>query len=147
LPNKFVEQPLNEEVRSEIREFAIGGASRLHLATDDPEEVARAIMEYMEAVRPLAGDRLVDEALELGCLWAEQVLSVTAWEWAELRTDRGSPNYGIVSSDRALTVFPTNYLRELLADSDRDNTALLLFNMIRGGNVPAADPGDYEVFA
>jgi hypothetical protein len=103
-------------------------------------------MEYVERVRPLEGERLIDEALELGCLWAEQVLRVTGWNWAELRKSDAA-NYAVVSADRALAVFPANYLRELLADSERDNTALLLFNMIRAGNVPAADPGDYEVFS
>jgi hypothetical protein len=147
LRNDFIEQSLSQEMAAEIRDLAIKAAARLRLATAEPERVARAIAEYVEDNRPPEGDRIVEEAVELGVLWAEQLLRITGWEWVELRETNTNTQYAIVSRDRALVLFPTALFLELLGDTDRDNTTLLLFNMIRCGNVPEAEPGEYQVIS
>jgi hypothetical protein len=147
LRTDFVEQPLSQEVAAEIRELASKATARLGLTTAEPEEVARAVAEYVDGNRPLEEDRIVDEAVELGVLWAEQVMRVSGWEWVELQEKNADTHYAIASRDRALVLLPTRLLYDLLADTQNDNTALLLFNMIRSGNVPDAEPGEYQIIS
>jgi hypothetical protein len=144
--NDFVERLLNDDEIDELRELCKEAVRRIHAAhVDDPETIVKKIMQYVDQVRTLEGDALDDQALVIGCLWAQQVLLITNWTWAELQKSGGSPTYAIISADRAVVIFPVSYIRELLADEGRDNTALLLFNMVRSGNFPSCEPRSYQV--
>jgi hypothetical protein len=146
VPNHFVERLLNDEEIDELRELCGDASRRINVAqADDPEDIVKKIMQYVDQERPLETDTLDDRALDFGCLWAQQVLRVASWTWAELQKSDGSASYGIVSPDRAIVIFPVSYIRELLADEGQDNTILLLFNMLRSGNVPGCEPGAYQV--
>ena len=143
----YTERPLESEVRNELSDLAADGAARLFLSGEKPQAaVIAAVNERIDAVRPLAGDDLVEEALALGCLWGEQVRQALKWEWTELR-DVTNTYYALVSPDRAYAIFPTIYMRELLADAERDNTAQLLFNMLVAGSLPPSAPKSYYALA
>jgi hypothetical protein len=53
--------------------------------------------------------------------------------------------YGVVSPPRSHVVFPLHYMQELLSDSERDQTSLLLYNMLKAGSLPPVSPGEYRV--
>jgi hypothetical protein len=140
----FAERPLTLELQEESQELAKDGAGLLQLySEDDPAVLVAAIDEHINATRPLAGDALLDEAVALGCLWGTQVCRALDWEWVQLDDGRLEPHYAIVSPDRAFAILPTSYIRGLLADAERDNTALLLYNMLVAGNVPSSVPKSY----
>lgn len=138
------EQPLEAFLVEELREFSADGARRAGLEKlSSAMVVLEAISARVEAVRPLADEALLDEALGLGCLWAEQVCGSLGWSWATL-TSGDAEHHCIVSPDRRFAIHATAYLRSLLSDREADNTVVLLFNMIAAGNVPQAEAGQYR---
>jgi hypothetical protein len=138
-------QPADPDILDEVDEAAAHAISQLGLLRDsEPQAIASAIRTHVDAVRPLSGEELDETAIVLAALWAEQVRRALNWEWVELKKGRKSVGYGIVSPDRALVTLPILYMRELLADAARDNTVLLLFNMLVAGNVPPSAPGELK---
>ena len=80
----------------------------------------------------------------LACLWGIQICRRLSWEWVELTVD-GEDTYGIVSPLREYAIFPFVYMRQLIAEEDRDNTARLVYNMLKAGTFTPSDPHSYYV--
>ena len=49
------------------------------------------------------------------------------------------------SEQYSYNVFPVDYIQVLLSDPQRDQTSLLLYNMLKAGSLPPANPGEYSV--
>jgi hypothetical protein len=142
--NVFKERPLDESAQEEVRVLTNAGAALVKADPEqDPLSVVKRIATYVAAVRPLAGEELIDRALELGCLWAHQIVSVAGWIWAELHSADKTVQYAIVSSDRSVAILPGLKFRLLLEDAERPDNSVLLFDMVRAGNLPEANPGAY----
>ena len=142
--NVFEERPLDASTQKEVRVLINAGAELVRSWPDlDPLTVVEQIAEYVAAVRPLGGDELIDRALELGCLWAQQIVSVAGWRWAELHSEDKTVQYAIVSSDGSLAILPGLRFRFLLEDEDRPDNSILLFNMVHTGKLPQSKPGAY----
>ena len=107
------------------------------------------IYETVNALRSEASEAAEDgrtqTALNLGCLWGQAVCDQLGWEWAAVTLEPGSEFYGVVSPSRSHIIFPLHYMEELLSDPDRDQTSLPLYNMLKAGSLPPAEPGEYRV--
>jgi hypothetical protein len=57
----------------------------------------------------------------------------------------GSEFFGVVSPSRSHVLFPLHYMQKLLSDPERDQSSLLLYNMLKAGSLPAAGPSEYRV--
>jgi hypothetical protein len=67
------------------------------------------------------------------------------WEWC-IVNDEGDEFLGIGPSDKSVILAPIAYVHsQMTAPISRDNTSMLLFNMIKGegGVVSEGKPGEY----
>jgi len=88
---------------------------------------------------------LSDEQITgLGVLWGKAVSQATGWTWAELIEDE-TRLICLVAQDHAHVCVPLAFVREQL-EATTPCTALVLFNIIREGNLPPAEMEDL-VFA
>jgi hypothetical protein len=146
------DRPLTEEERGEVehhRGSALGWFGD-RAASASPDQVQQWIYETVNALRakPPAETHeagMTMTAISLGCLWGQAVCDLLGWVWAAVRLEPGSEFYGVVSPSRSHVVFPLHYLQELLGDPERDQTSLLLYNMLKAGSLPPASPGEYRV--
>jgi hypothetical protein len=146
--NVFLERALDPSTQEEVRVLAEAGAALVQAGTEqDPLTVVKQLATYLAAVRPLAGEELIDRALELGCLWAQQIVSVAGWIWAELHSVDKTVQYAVVSSDGSVAIFPALVFCSLLEDADRPDNSILLFNMVRAGKLPNSSPGAYLILS
>ncbi len=146
------DRPLTDEERDEFENhLAIARGWFGHGADSaSPEQLQRWLHETVNALRskPPAErheDGMRVTAITLGCVWGQAVCDRLGWGWAAVSLEPGSEFYGVVSPSRSHVVFPLHYLQELLGDPDRDQTSLLLYNMLMAGSLPPANPGEYSV--
>jgi hypothetical protein len=52
---------------------------------------------------------------------------------------------GLGGGKPGTVVFPPHYIRGLLEDPERDQTSLLLYNMLKAGSLPPAEDREYTV--
>lgn len=143
MSSRLTAKTLDADMQQEVADSARLALDNLQLPPSaPPEAVVRAIMTYADQTRPLEHDKLEEAAVTLGCLWAEQVRAALGWEWVELEEQGEFWGYGVASPERSLVVLPMSYLQEVLATAERDNTIMLLFNMLAAGNVPPSRPGE-----
>jgi hypothetical protein len=114
-----------------------------------PDEWQERLYEAINAFRSEPVDSrkalLSKAALCFGCLWGQTICYELGWEWAAVSLEPGAEFYGVVSPSRSHMVFPLHYLQDLLSDPERDQTSLLLYNMLKAGSLPPASPGEYSV--
>jgi hypothetical protein len=117
--------------------------------TDTPDQRQERLYAAINAFRSEPADvreaRFALETTRIGCLWGQTVCDQLAWEWAMVLLEPDEQDLGVVSPSRSHVVFPVLFLEELLGDPDRDQTSLLLYNMLKAGNLPPAGPGEYHV--
>jgi hypothetical protein len=140
------EVPLTEAEFHEFGLYAGQGMKLLGFAdeADAPETVVRAIGRFIDEWDPehATGEReLAIIAMCIGLVWGHQVTRELGWQWAVLEQD-GQRSYAVVSPDRAYATHPTVLMAQWLQGA-RDNTVILLFNMVRAGNLPPSAPHTY----
>ncbi len=112
-----------------------------------PKAIATAILNHVDAIHRgkvrVSPKERAGLTLALACLWGDAV--VRELEWAQVRWKDGG-SIGIVEPKRRFVLYPLPYMKRMLEDPEVDNTILLLFNMLVGGNVPDAAPGSYVSF-
>jgi len=144
--NNITEEPLAADVRDELRQYESAALSALKLGSvrADEDVVVEAINKFADSL--LASDAEVDTELatQLAVLWGHQICRRLGWEWVKL-TVQGDMWYGIVSRRREYAIFPLIYMREVLAERSKDNTILLIYNMLKAGKFSPAEAGDYYV--
>jgi len=144
----FEERSIDHEVQEELRLVTGAGAVLIEAFPEqEPLSVIKRIEAYVAAARPLEGEELLDRALELGCLWGQQVVIAAGWIWVELHSADKTVHYAIVSSDRSFAILPGVRLRLLLADGELPDNSVLLFNMVCAGKLPKAEPGAFVVLS
>ena len=112
--------------------------------TAEPAAIVKAAHEYVEAIQRKA--RSIKSAkertamqMELGCAWGEQLRRALGWQWASVKTANGQDaGLALISPDCALAHYPFAFVGAHLGAKAKDNTLLLLFNMLVAGKEPAA---------
>jgi hypothetical protein len=152
----YTETPLDSDVLQELEHYREMGRANLDLDEYDPDpsNQVRALDHFVdrwqqEEITPtgeLYGDEKPDTddvALCVGVLWGDQFVREFSWGWICL-SETGRPDlFCVVSPDRAYVIYPTNFVRQLLGNPKQDNTLLLIFNMVGGGQLPPASPKAY----
>ncbi len=138
---------LEAALRSDIDAFIARGYARLALDGDAPPEVVVAAIHadlaaLQAGTRKLTG-KAVTMRMELGCAWGEQLHRALGWQWAHVHADDGAPAIALISPDAAIAHFPFALITAQAARRARQNTCLLLFNMLAEGQTPPAKPGAY----
>lgn len=142
----FKEVPLTEAEFNEFGMYAGQGMQLLGFSdeADPPETVVAAIGRFIEEWDPayVTGEsEFAIIALCIGLVWGHQVTRALDWQWTVLEQD-GQRSYAVVSPDRAYATHPAVFIAQCL-QGVRENTAVLLFNLLRAGNLPSSEPNAY----
>jgi hypothetical protein len=144
------DRPLTDAEQGEVKKYMNDACRRIGGTWPAfPDDWQQRLYEAINAFRAQPAEvreaRLSEAALCFGCLWGEALWNETDWEWAAVSLEPDKELYGVVSPARSHVVFPLHYLRDLLSDPERDQTSLLLYNMLKAGDLPPAEPGEYKV--
>ena len=151
--NDIAERPSDPDVQRELREFEADCRAMLALGSDvtAPDDVVRSVDEYIDRLRAGSGEgaaveqySLGDQILLLASLWGIQICRQLGWEWVELAV-HGQTYDGIVSANREYAILPFDYMKQVVTDNDRENTALLVYNMLKAGSFTPQEPRSYYV--
>ena len=153
-----VERTLNQDEESELEQYLLMALEWVPLpdeVTDidahDPALLVMGVSTMVDAIRsgePLPeGVDLGVLATGLGVLLGEELCRVVQWQWRYLVFDDGFEGLVVARPDNSLAVLPIHYLYGLLSESKLDNTVGLLFGMIRNGDTPAAEPGEWRILS
>jgi hypothetical protein len=140
-----VECPLPPDVQEEVAQLLRSGRDWLRLtARSSALEAATAVDEMLEKLPrgKKVADSTTERTLQLAVVWAEALCRECRWEWAQVG-EAGDEEYVIVSPDRSLMIEPIAYIQGIRSSKRTENTALLLFNMIKAANVPRAPAHSY----
>jgi hypothetical protein len=111
---------------------------------DDVVAIATAIRAYVDDFRVQGGNQNAEQiAFAIGALYGDVLARELEWTWVLLDVGQG-PLFGIVPSDRSVAMRPQLFLFRLLSNQHSDNTTLLVFNMLRAGQMPKAAPKSYS---
>lgn len=141
------ETPLPDEVQSQVREAVGRARERLQLGRiRDPrrtaEAIHRAIDEFRERQRVPAEEKK-QFAIDLGALWGEALCRARKWEWCCVSVAADQETFAVCSPGRSHAVDPLAMVYRILSSRRVANNALLLFNMILSGHLPAAADRKY----
>jgi hypothetical protein len=145
--NNITERPIEEDVQKELQQFEAAGRDmfKLDASVTEPDDIVRVISEHIDSLqRAQLNPALEKKILLLACLWGIQICRRLKWEWVEL-TVQGEDYYGIVSPLREYAIFPFLYMRRLLTEESRENTAHLVYNMLKAGRFTPRDARSYQV--
>jgi hypothetical protein len=151
--NEITKRPIDPDVQRELQQFEVDSRAMLRLGADvvEPDDVVRAIQDYVDGLQagvthagPAAGYSLGDQILLLASLWGIQFCRKLNWEWVEL-TVHGETYDGIVSPSREYAIFPFDYMKQVVTDEKRENTALLIYNMLKAGSFTSQEPRSYYI--
>jgi hypothetical protein len=142
--------PLSVEAGKEIDDAIQRACVELKLEAKkrSPEAVQQAIYEKLQqlaAGKKLKGDDLKNRAIDLGSLWGQSVCDALGWEWCAVR-DGDTEIFSVAAPDRSYFVAPLHFMQKQLGrrGADAEITSLLLFNMLKAGNLPPARAKDYQ---
>ena len=145
------DRPLTEEERGEVEDCVSRARGWFGDAADfaSPDHIQQWIFETVNALRAKPSEANEEgethTMLNLGCLWGQAVCDQLGWEWAAVTLEPESELYGLVTPSRSHVIFPLHYMQELLSDPEKDQTCLLLYNMLKAGSLPPAGPGAFNV--
>jgi hypothetical protein len=138
-------EPLPAEVFAELAAALPHGAALTNVApAAEPLELATAVDQAIVFFRTKPGSLSDEQITGLGVLWGKAVSQATGWTWAQL-IEGESKLTCLVAQDHAHVCVPLAFVREQL-EASTPCTALVLFNIIREGNLPPAEMEDL-VFA
>jgi hypothetical protein len=144
------DRPLTGPEQGEVKKYVNDACRRIGgtwpaFSDDWQQRLYEAINTFRSQPAEAREAGVSEAALCFGCLWGETLCNETGWEWATVTLRPDEEFYGVVSPSRSHVVFPLHYLRDLLSDPERDQTSLLLYNMLKAGDLPPAGPGEYKV--
>jgi hypothetical protein len=104
-----------------------------------PEAIAGAVDAALRRAQRERATLSFDAIEALAALWGTAVARASGWRWTH--AVQGDASWiCLASADRAHACSPLSFISRQ-AEPSRETTALLLFNMIRAGNLPASAPG------
>jgi hypothetical protein len=151
LKDRYPTEAEQEQITALVRKGieCLGLVVDLPKDLDDCTEVVRTIRAFLDEVRGGGGlpelyrDTPGFACAAVGALWGDLVRRSFGWEWVYFDDSWGFDTWGVVSPDRAYICFPHLVLAHKLAQPESDNTMMLLFKMIRDGDLPRSSPGRY----
>ena len=153
----IIERALTPQEQKEISDHASRAFGTLGLTAPqgEPEAILQAVEDFVdrwqdEKRRPLKklfsrgpSPNPTSTSLGLGFLWGNQLVRRFGWVWTRIQ-DNGQETFAVVSPDRAIAVYPTQFLRVCLDDPRVDCTIMLAFNMLAAGKVSGVPARSYE---
>lgn len=149
--NDYQEKPISPNVQADLEDWIVYGRSNLGLSKQSsPAETVKTVGDFIDSWQEKRRNSnevdepktVSDTVLSLGSLWGDAVCQELGWQWACLEYE-GQDFYAVVSPNRALACFPFNNIDTLLQDPESDNGSILLFNMLKAGDVPNTEPHQY----
>jgi hypothetical protein len=143
---KITSGPIDDEHASALAEAREENASELRLAVEPrtPLEIQEWIHD--EVARLQVSDEPIEEkkerAFNLAIAWGDSLVEEMGWEWVMLTAESGEKTVAVASPNRSHAVPVLGYLSKLVSSSTVDNTSLLLFNMIRAGDMGKGKAGE-----
>jgi hypothetical protein len=144
------DRSLDAEEMSEVQAYERHGLELLGFPEKgaSPAEVQQAILGKVDSVRETP-DQIDPEAckelaLTLACLWGQIICGELGWEWALVTFNEGD-FYAIVTRNRSHAILPLHYFDDLIKDREADPTSLLIYNMLKAGDLPPAEAGAYRL--
>jgi hypothetical protein len=150
----LTEQSLKRDDREEIDTLWQNGVECIGFVVDLPRDLSdnslvvgkirEFIDRYREGQQP-GGDYADVETIAhaVGTLWGDAVRRALGWEWVRVIDQSGSERLVLVSPERTYLCDPHLAIYKLLTKPEMDNTAALVFNMLRMGKAPSSKPGSY----
>jgi hypothetical protein len=138
--------PVDEHLAPQIK-YSKNYASELRLAVEPrtPLEIQEWIHD--EVARLQVSDEPIEEkkerAFNLAIAWGDSLVEEMGWEWVMLTAESGEKTVAVASPNRSHAVPVLGYLSKLVSSSTVDNTSLLLFNMIRAGDMGKGKAGEH----
>jgi len=106
-------------------------------------KIAEFIDEHLHKKKESDDQSLIGLASQLACLYGNILRDEMGWEWWIVK-ENGGEFLGIGPADKSAMLTPVGYIySQMTAPASGDNTSMLLFNMIRAGNLPKGKPGEY----
>lgn len=131
----LAERPISLEAVAELNECRAQALPFSGSVGDSKSEVARALSEYVEAVRPLGEEEAEQVALQIGIKFGDLICSAAGWSWVELEQG-GDWLAAVVAPDRSYCVAPVPVVSRILTDEEAENNLDLLFRMIAEHTLP-----------
>ena len=148
--SKVIERELEDAERTAMTNVAASTRKKLKIVRSaTPEAIVAKIGAFIDSVRKKkrAAPRDADTRLGLGVLWGEQLRARTRWQWVHVTYPNGFKSFGLVPKDRHCACFPLNDIPDQMSKKKkRENTSILLFNMVVAGNTPKTKKDDYTPF-
>jgi len=130
---------LSEADFSEICEYSKEAQDELGInEVGKGSHCVERIHDYIELLRSGARktkSEVARLALELGCLWGTALLETGDWDWRTARF-AGEEFLAVFNNAGTHAVAPIVVINNLLKSKKSNNNILLLYNMIREGNLP-----------
>ena len=142
-------RPLTEDEADSISELCNLARQEVRVLNIDPaKEIAEAIFarvyEIQKEGRAFDPDERYSElAYQIGALWGTLFVNELGWEWLFLETSDGAAAYIVASPDRAMMIYPIDFVDICLKKRDVDITVALAFNMVAEGAAPDLPPDGY----
>lgn len=140
---RYRHEAFDDELRSDMEHLLKQGFGLIERSPEGaPEEIVEAVHERISLVQQGKQKVGPKQRAALACVFGEQLVRAVRWQWA--RVDYGSSKpAGLISPDRARAHFPLALITRLARKGRSENTIALLFNMLREGVVPEAEPWSY----
>jgi hypothetical protein len=144
-----LERELTYPEIEDLRALVTGARDALTLLSADasPDDIVQAISEAADGLRSLRleDQKALEASIPFGALWGEQVNRALGWEWVWLTEadDQQYEYYAVVSPGREYYISAFFLLAHYVIGVKEDDTSVLLFNMLKAGNLPASRPRGY----
>ena|ERR1700720_1013473 len=145
--SKISTKPFDAEDAAGIDQIAEGALRLLKLkpsssAATKMNKIAEFIDEHLHKNKESGDQSLIGLASQLACLYGNILRDEMGWDWWTVK-ENGGEFLGIGPADRTVVLTPVGYIySQMTAPATGDNTSMLLFNMIRAGNLPKGRPGE-----
>jgi hypothetical protein len=138
---------LNEEERAEMREGIAAGLKYVKMPADSsPDALQEALKRVIDSLRKRFAKLSEDDAEHalwaLASLWGDSVVREVGWEWV-IAIEGRDEWHAISPPNRSHLVYPFHILDRLLTDRRSDQTSLLLYNMLKSGDLPKSKRGNH----
>jgi hypothetical protein len=142
------DRPLAAAERDEVEGRVAGALKWLgaDAGSESPDQLQQRLDVALHALRlGWASGDITQITLCLAYLWGQTVCDRLGWEWAAVSLKPDAEELGVVNPSRSHVILPLEYVEELISDPARNQSILLLYDRLKAGSLPPADPGEYSV--
>lgn len=144
---KALSDEMSEGIEQELERWRSHSGLAADVAPlDSAKRVQIEVVRARERLLREQGEASDDLIVMLGVAWADAVRRETGWDMVAL-TIHGLEVPALVSKDRAHACPFLDMMVRQLGRTTRDETTLLLFNIIRAGDLPESAPRAYRLIS